>query len=49
LVDGLDLSRQTASKYLKELATLGVLEEIQIKNTKYFINKKLFNRLKKGI
>jgi len=49
LVDELDLTRQTASKYLKELEEIGVLESIQIKNSKFYINVKLFTRLKKGI
>ena len=49
LVAGLGLTRQTASKYLKELESLGVLESIQIKNSKFYINVELFARLKKGI
>ncbi len=49
LVDGLDTTRQTASKYLIELEEIGLLESIQIKNSKFFINKKLFEVLKKGI
>ena len=49
LVDGLGLTRQTASKYLKELETIGLLESIQIKNSKYYINIELFARLKKGL
>ncbi|WP_366942837.1 hypothetical protein [Sulfurimonas sp.] len=28
---------------------MGILENIQIKNSKYFINIELFNMLKKGI
>jgi len=49
LVDALGLHRQTASRYLKELENIGILESIQIKNSKFFINLKLFNMLKKGI
>jgi len=45
----LDMTRQTASKYLIELEEIGLLELIQIKNSKFFINKKLFEVLKKGI
>ncbi len=49
LVDGLGLTRQTASKYLKELESIGVLESIQIKNSKFYINIELFARLQKGL
>jgi len=49
LVDRLALTRQTASKYLKELEILGIVESLQIKNSKFYINVELFNRLKKGI
>ncbi len=38
LVEGLGLTRQTASKYLKELETLGILESLQIKNSKFYIS-----------
>lgn len=49
LVEKLNISRQTASKYLSELEAKGILETIQIKNSKYFINIDLFAMLKKGI
>ena len=49
LVDELGLTRQTASKYLKELENIGILESIQIKNSKFYINLELFAKLKKGI
>ncbi|MEA3553326.1 MAG: Fic family protein [Campylobacterota bacterium] len=49
LVDGLGLHRETASKYLKQLETLGIVESIKIKNSKFYINIELFARLKKGI
>ena len=49
LMNILGLTRQTASKYLKELETLGILESIKIKNSKFYINVELFARLKKGI
>ncbi len=49
LVDGLGLHRDTASKYLKQLETLGIVESIKIKNSKFYINVELFERLKKGI
>jgi len=46
LVNGLGISRQTASKYLKDLQNIGVLESVQIKNSKFFINTQLFAMLK---
>ena len=49
LVDRLNITRQTASKYLNELENIGILENIQIKNSKFFINIELFNLLRKGI
>ena len=49
LVNGLGISRQTASKYLKDLQNIGVLESVQIKNSKFFINTQLFSMLKKGL
>ena len=49
LVDTLAITRKTASKYLNELEKIGILQNIQIKNSKFFINKNLFTMLKKGI
>ncbi|WP_223175433.1 Fic family protein [Sulfurimonas autotrophica] len=49
LVDGLGITRKTASKYLNELEQIGILKNIQIKNSKFFINEELFDMLKKGI
>jgi Fic family protein len=49
LVQNLNMTRQTASKYLKELVQLGMMEEQKIKNSKFYINKSLFDMLKKGI
>jgi len=49
LVNNLDITRKTASKYLNELEKIGILQNIQIKNSKFFINTKLFTMLKKGI
>jgi len=49
LVNGLGISRQTASKYLKDLENIGILESLQIKNSKFFINTQLFAMLKKGL
>lgn len=49
LVDRLHVTRQTASKYLNELENIGILQSIQIKNSKFFINSALFDMLKKGV
>jgi Fic family protein len=49
LVENLGIARQTASRQLKELENIGMLETIQIKNSKYFINMKLYAMLQKGI
>jgi len=48
LIDELDLHRDTASKYLKELKNIGILDEIKVGRSKYFINKELFYILKKS-
>ena len=49
LVEGLGLHRETASKHLKEIEKLGILESIKIGRGKFFINKQLFERLQEGI
>lgn len=49
VVDNLGITRQTASKHLKELDSIGLLEERKIKNSKFYINKELFTMLQKGI
>ena len=49
LVNELGITRQTASKYLIRLEEVEILENIQIQNSKFYINKKLFDRLKIGI
>jgi Fic family protein len=49
LVEGLGVYRDTAGRYLNKLEVLGIVEEIKIKNSKFFINVKLFERLKKGL
>jgi Fic family protein len=48
-VNILGLHRETASKYLKELEKIGILQSIKIGKSKFFINNKLFELLKKGI
>ena len=49
LVDGLGITRQTASKYLSRLEEIGIVSNTQIQNSKFYINNQLFDRLKKGI
>ena len=49
LVDRLKITRKTASKYLSELEKIDIFKNIQIKNSKYFINVELFDLLRKGI
>ncbi len=49
LVNTLGIARQTASIYLKEIETLGILQSIKIGKSKYFINTALFHMLRKGI
>jgi len=49
LVENLGIARQTASRQLKELEKIGILETIQIKNSKYFINIELYAMLQKSI
>jgi len=49
LVDILGLHRETASKYLKELERIGVVQSLKIGKTKYFVNVHLFQLLKKNI
>jgi len=43
----LNISRQTASKYLKQLSTVGLLEEKKISKSKYYINREFFELLSK--
>ena len=48
LVDNLELHRDTASKHLKAMEKIGILNSVQIKNTRFYINIKLFELLQKG-
>jgi len=48
LVNGLGIARQTASIYLNELETIGILYKMKIGRSIFFINKELFDMLKKG-
>jgi Fic family protein len=45
LIDRLNLHRDTASKYLKELEIIGILKSVKIGRNKYFINLELFDML----
>ena len=49
LVRALNVTRKTASKYLNQLEDIGLLEIVQIQNSKFFIHIELFSRLRKGI
>lgn len=48
LVDNLGLHRDTASKHLKAMEKIGILNSVQIKNTRFYVNIKLFELLHKG-
>jgi Fic family protein len=43
----LSITRQTASKYLKQLSLIGLLEEQKIGKAKYYINKNFVEVLSK--
>ena len=47
LVNGLGIARQTASIYLNELESIGILYKMKIGRSNFFINKELFDMLKK--
>ena len=49
LMSKLSITRQTASKYLKRLCDMGLLQELNIGKYKYFINIELYSLLKKGM
>ena len=49
LVDRLQITRKTASKYLKEIETIGLLKEVKVGRNRYFINIELFDYLKRAI
>lgn len=49
LVDNIWMSRQRASRYLQELVDNWYMKNIKIKNSKFFINIELFERLKKWL
>ena len=49
LVDRLSITRKTASKYLKEIEKIGILQEVKIGRNRYFVNLELFDLLKKAM
>ncbi len=49
LVNGLDIHRETARKYLKELENMGLLSKTKRKNSNYFVNIPFLEILKKGL
>ena len=49
LVNELNVTRKTASNYLKALEEIDIIKEIKVGRNKYFINKKLYKILQKGI
>nr|EAL9132718.1 HTH domain-containing protein [Campylobacter coli] len=49
LIEKLNISRQSASKYLKICENLGVLKCIKIGRNHYYINIELLRLFKKGI
>jgi len=49
LVRALNVTRKTASKYLNQLKDIGLLEIVQIQNSKFFVHIELFERLRIGI
>lgn len=46
LVEILNIHRETASKYLKNLEEIGILKEMKLNKTKYYINIELYKLLK---
>ncbi len=49
LVDELEITRKTASSYLRKIEELGIVESVKMGNEVYFVNKKLFQLLQNGI
>lgn len=45
----LDIHRNTASSYLNQLVNLGLLEKIKLGRHNYYVNKSLFELLRKGL
>ena len=49
LEEGLGLHRETASKHLNTISELGILKPLKLGRSKFFVNVKLFDLLKKGM
>ena len=49
LVKHLEIHRETASKHLKAIEKSGILKGVKIKNSKFYVNVKLFELLQKGM
>lgn len=49
LVKNLGIHRETASKHLKAIEKSGILKGVKIKNSKFYVNVKLFELLQKGM
>ena len=49
LAERLGITRKTASKYLQELAEIGIFDILKLGRNKYYVNKKLFELLQKSI
>jgi Fic family protein len=48
LVDELGITRKTAGLYLREIEEIGILKSVKMGRDVYFVNKRLFELLKKG-
>jgi len=49
LVDGMGITRKTSAKYLKEIEKIGILREIKLGRSRFFINIELFELLKRAV
>jgi len=49
LVDRLEVTRKTSSRYLKEIEKLNILKEIKLGRNRYFVNLELFELLKNAV
>jgi len=49
LVNNLGIHRETASKYLKSIEKSGILKSVKIRNSKFYVNIKLFELLQNSL
>ncbi len=49
VTEGLGVTRQTASTYLKQIEALGIVKEFKLGRSKYFINTALYKLLQHGV